>query len=325
MSVKGRDKILTAGTAGKTRLHPEYKPFVSAIDSLDAGVYVSDMETYELLFVNRRMEEQFGDIVGKVCWRELQNSQDGPCSFCTNELLVGADGRPRSPYIWEFRNTIDEEWYECRDQAIRWHNGRLVRIEFATNITKRKLAEQELEKYKVNLEQKIEDRTWELKQINSELKGEIKKRKKAQKTIITQKTQLEQKNIALHEFLTQLEKEKDNLENKVISNIDKLIKPQLERLKMKAGKTQSATLELIEHNLNGITSSFGQQMRSQLNALSPREIEICNLIKNGTSSKEIARTLHLADATVISHRNRIRRKLGLRNTNANLTTFLNSM
>ncbi len=149
--------------------------------------------------------------------------------------------------------------------------------------------------------------------------------KKAEEIIANQNLQLEQKNIALREFLTQLEKEKDNLERKVITNIEKLVKPQLERLKFSNGETQSYILELIEHNLTEITSSFGVKMINHLNVLSPREFEICNMIKDGLSSKEIARILSLAETTVTRHRNNIRNKLGIRKTATNLTTFLKSI
>ncbi|MBL6931336.1 MAG: GGDEF domain-containing protein, partial [Rhodospirillales bacterium] len=46
--------------------------------------------------------------------------------------------------MWEFKNTTNNNWYECRDQAVKWIDGRLVRIEFATDITARKLMEDEI-------------------------------------------------------------------------------------------------------------------------------------------------------------------------------------
>ncbi len=154
---------------------------------------------------------------------------------------------------------------------------------------------------------------------------DITKRKKAEEIIANQNIQLEQKNIALREFLTQLEKEKENLELKVIANIEKLVKPQLERLKSSDGEAQSYILDLIDHNLTEIISSFGIKMMNQADALSPREIEICNMIKDGLSSKEIAGILNIAETTVIRHRNNIRNKLGIRNTPTNLSVFLNSI
>ena len=118
--------------------------FRSVMDSLDATVYVADMETYEVLFINRYLREIFGDIEGKLCWQALQTGQKGPCDFCTNDKLVDVDGNPTGVYAWEFQNTANNRWYDCRDQAIQWADGRTVRMEIATDITDRKRAEEAL-------------------------------------------------------------------------------------------------------------------------------------------------------------------------------------
>ncbi|NTV13938.1 MAG: response regulator [Desulfobulbaceae bacterium] len=114
------------------------------LDSLNALIYVADMFTYEILFVNKFGREAWGEIEGQVCWRSLQSGQDGPCAFCTNDKLLHADGTPAGVHVWELQNTKNGHWYDCRDQAIRWSDGRMVRIEIATDITERKLAEEQL-------------------------------------------------------------------------------------------------------------------------------------------------------------------------------------
>jgi PAS domain S-box-containing protein len=114
------------------------------LDSLDSLVYVADMETYEILFINKYGCDTWGDIVGKTCWQALQSGQSGPCDFCSNDKLVGSDGQATGVYRWEFQNTVDNCWYECHDQAIRWIDGRLVRMEIATDVTDRKHIEDEL-------------------------------------------------------------------------------------------------------------------------------------------------------------------------------------
>jgi len=118
--------------------------FQILVDSLDALVYVADMETHELLFINKYGKDIWGEITGKLCWQTLQAGQSGPCPFCTNDKLLDAGGRPTGTLIWEFQNTVTKEWYECRDQAIQWTDGRLVRMEIAINITPRKKAEDDL-------------------------------------------------------------------------------------------------------------------------------------------------------------------------------------
>jgi PAS domain S-box-containing protein len=118
--------------------------FQTLVDNLDALVYVADMVTYELLFINKYGREIWGEITGKLCWQTLQTGQSGPCSFCTNNKLLDANGNPTGTVIWEFQNTVTKEWYECRDQAIQWTDGRLVRMEIAINTTRRKAAEDDL-------------------------------------------------------------------------------------------------------------------------------------------------------------------------------------
>ncbi len=131
--------------------HNAQQRFKTLVDSMDGLVYVADFETYELLFVNKYGRDIWGEIAGQVCWQTLQTGQTGPCAFCTNDRLLDADGRPTGVCVWEFQNTVNKEWYECRDQAIEWTDGRYVRMEIATNITARKQAEQE----KADLETQI--------------------------------------------------------------------------------------------------------------------------------------------------------------------------
>ncbi|MBC8318716.1 MAG: PAS domain S-box protein [Desulfobulbaceae bacterium] len=117
----------------------------SILDSMDALVYVADMETYEILFINDCGRRIWGDIQGKVCWQTIQDGQTGPCPFCTNSRLLDADGQPTGVYAWEVQNTKTETWYDCRDQAILWSDGRLVRMEIATDISEKKEASKHLQ------------------------------------------------------------------------------------------------------------------------------------------------------------------------------------
>ena len=111
------------------------------------------MKTYEVIFVNKYVRELFGDIEGKICWQTLQAEQTGPCDFCTNNKIVDAGGNPTIPYVWEFRNTKADRWYYIVDRALSWVDGRIVRLEIATDISERKQAEQILRESEARLQE----------------------------------------------------------------------------------------------------------------------------------------------------------------------------
>jgi PAS domain S-box-containing protein len=115
------------------------------LDSLEAIVYVADMQTHEILFANRYTEKLFGHITGKTCWKVLQAGMTGPCTFCTNKDLVDQDGKPSDTILWEMQNTSNNRWFSIRDRAIEWFDGRVVHLQIAVDITARKEAEAALQ------------------------------------------------------------------------------------------------------------------------------------------------------------------------------------
>ncbi len=142
-------RILEKEVEAKTReLQQSQKIFITVLNSLDAAIYVADMETYEILFANRVMRDAFGDVVGKTCWHTIQSNQSGPCDFCTNQKLLTDDGEPAGIHTWKFQNTVTGRWSEIRDRAIHWVDGRIVRLETAIDITERQQAEEALDKEK---------------------------------------------------------------------------------------------------------------------------------------------------------------------------------
>ena len=134
--------------------------FKIVMNSLEALVYVADMNTYEILFLNNYGKKLLGDISGQICWQNIQKGQTGPCDFCTNKYLLNADGRPGDAHKWEFQNTATGKWFHIVDRAIIWTDSRIVRLEIATDISDRK--EEELVK-----EALIEKLEKSLKEINT--------------------------------------------------------------------------------------------------------------------------------------------------------------
>lgn len=151
------------------RLRESHQRLLTVLDSLEAVVYVADLESHEMLFINKYVENTFGPLVGQKCWQGMQGNQEGPCSFCSNQYLLDSAGQPSGVYHWEHQNSRNGRWYDIRDRAIPWIDGRLVRMEIATDITRRKETEEELRRLNSELEARVDERTAELAQKNGEL------------------------------------------------------------------------------------------------------------------------------------------------------------
>jgi DNA-binding NarL/FixJ family response regulator len=106
-------------------------------------------------------------------------------------------------------------------------------------------------------------------------------------------------------------------------NVERLINPYLEKLRMKCNQaSQEALLKIIQLNLDEITSSFTHNHKSILSNLTPAQIQIADLIKQGQTTKEIASILNLSPSTIACHRQDIRKRLSLTNQKTNLQAAL---
>ena len=114
------------------------------LDGVEATIYVADMETHEILFMNQHMKDSFGrDMTGEICWRAFRQAE-GPCSHCNHAQLVDADGKPSGVISWQGENPVNHRWYMNYDRAIYWIGNRLSRLQIAMDITKLKQAEDAL-------------------------------------------------------------------------------------------------------------------------------------------------------------------------------------
>jgi len=180
------------------------------------------------------------------------------------------------------------------------------------DISARKKAEDMLKQANEELEQRVEHRTVELSISNEQLE--------------IQKKNLEEVNTALRVLLKKRDEDKSNMEQKVVFNMNELILPYMLKLNSSdLDERQKVLLDILESNLNDITSPFSQSLSHNYKGFTPSEMQISNLIKQGKTSKQIADHLNLSSRTIETHRKNIRKKLGLGNKKVNLTSYLKSI
>jgi DNA-binding CsgD family transcriptional regulator len=150
--------------------------------------------------------------------------------------------------------------------------------------------------------------------------------RKSQEELFDQKQSLEEANIALKVLLKQREEDKRDLEKKVLTNIKDLVLPYVEKLKNPRLKPKDKTLvEIVETHLNDVISPLLQRFSHAKILLTPQEMQVATLVKDGKTSKEIADILNVSETTVNFHRKNLRVKFGLRNKQTNLRSYLLSM
>ncbi|MBN2466808.1 MAG: PAS domain S-box protein [Deltaproteobacteria bacterium] len=163
--------------------------------------------------------------------------------------------------------------------------------------------------------------------------NDITKRKQAERVLKEREEELEVKssnleevNTALMVLLRRRDEDKRELEDKVLVNMKELALPYIEKIGQgNLDARQRSYLEILESNLDDIISPFARTLSSKYLNLTPTEIQVANLIKQGKTSKEIAELWNLSSRTVEFHRDNIRRKLQIKNRKTNLRSYLLSL
>lgn len=149
---------------------------------------------------------------------------------------------------------------------------------------------------------------------------------KRQKELAEKSLHLEETNTALRVLLKQREKDREELSGNIVSNITELVNPYLDKIKTSdLPERQAAYLSAARSNLEDIVSPFAREISSPYHNLTPTEIRVADLVKQGHSSKEIAEILCLTKGTIDFHRNNIRKKTGIKNRKTNLRSYLLSI
>ncbi len=131
--------------------------------------------------------------------------------------------------------------------------------------------------------------------------------------------------VTLRNLMKAFEKEKSGIEKTISYKLEKIILPGLEKIHQEPSvEVRNTYVNVLREELISLTRGFAHQLDGRLLALSRTEMKVCQLIKIGYSSKEIAIKMNLAYDTIQTHRKNIRRKLGLRGRKINLYSLLAS-
>ncbi len=152
--------------------------------------------------------------------------------------------------------------------------------------------------------------------------GKAVARIQTEKQLQVERSSLKSLNIALKEVLNNVQEEKRAIAASVQANVDQVISPILYALDQASPAEIPGYTSLLRQHLNEIVFPFTRSLTTQFKDLTPTEIQISNMIRNGLSTKEIARLRNLSPHTVSRHRENIRRKLGLAHEDINLVSFL---
>lgn len=180
------------------------------------------------------------------------------------------------------------------------------------DITDRKEAEQTILNAKERLEQLVEMRTRELEEQSGQLAFRTRN--------------LEEMNTALNVLLRKLENDKQEIEYNIRANLQESLLPSLENLKNgNLSERQKACIAAMEQAVYAIATPFLKNLRLRHKNLSPKEIQVAGLVKEGRTTKEIATILNISVKAVEFHRYNIRKKLHLTRKKISLASYLSRL
>lgn len=290
-----------------------------AVVATDRSGFVKFMNPMAELLTGLAEDEARGRRLEEVL--DVRDEKDDAKVTAFVESLISGTGDPalaRRKYVLESRDgtrrIIEAGVSPIRD-GDRAVIGTVLVLRDITDIKKTEEAllksHEALEAYSTSLEAKVEARTQDLEKSREQLKSYSES--------------LEKTNKALKIIIEGIEEQKKEVENKITHNLDLTVKPILDQLKsQEKSETVDFLLRSLEFNLTNMFSSFGISIIRNSHMLTPREIRICEMVRSGLSSKQIAKVMEISAQTVLVHRKNIRKKLDLSKSRRNLASFLRS-
>ncbi len=294
---------ITARKELEEKLLDSQKLMRMALDASSDGMWDRNLLTgeafyganwYKTLGYTREYAVEHG-----LTWDNLLHADDRPKA---HEALDAYISGRTSIYEVEFRmlnSSGNWQWFLSRGKILEYDGAgnpsRLVGTH--EDITDRKCFEAELQQARLDLEEKVRERTKDL----------------------------EETNIALNILLKKRTSDKSDLEQHILKTLSQFVEPYVDKLKSsRLSREQKDMVSIMEINIQELTSSFSSSLAAVSMRLTPMENQVANLVKIGRQTKEIAEMLHLSSETISVHRKNIRKKMGLTNKKQNLQTTLSA-
>lgn len=248
---------------------------------------------FEILKINKvgyeNIDKKPEELIGKKCY-EVVHGLDSPIEGCpcAKALKTGSSGTGEVKDHGRIYMTTASPIWDKNNEIIAFAHT-------VKDITEQKKTEAILQNAQKDLERKVRERT----------------------------SELDRKNIALQEIIAQIEIDKKRMKENIKVNIERVVFPILEKMKKENESHKYA--DLLKNHLKNLTSTYGINITNGRIKLTPREIEICNMVKAALSTKEIAGILDVSIQTVEWHRKKIRQKLGIVNHRINLGSYLHEL
>jgi len=268
----------------------------------DEIIYVGADGT--IVDINHKVEDIFGykreEAIGKKFYEfEVLSPEEWKRLIdLTEELLSGKTSQTQVLQFEARRKGGEKVYLEVNPRLIKREGKTIGILAIIRDISTRKREEELLRRHTEQLDKLLKERTLNLEELNAALKV----------------------------ILKQVEEVKTEIQDKITFNITEFVMPYLEKLKKtRMEDIQQTYLNNLEENLKDIVSPFLHGISAKYIKLTPTEIQVSNMVRQGKTNKEIADTLFMSPRTIETHRYNIRSKLGLKGKKLNLRTYLSSL